>query len=95
MLSNSRGPDTLTDLVTELGERAQAGTVEEAAEFGELVVVAIPFKDCRTVPPGAVQGKVVVDAMNYYPRRAAFNAIAWDSLRDKGQPSEELAARVA
>jgi predicted dinucleotide-binding enzyme len=68
-VSNSRGPDTLRELEAELGERGRALTVEEAARFGELIVVAIPFKDYRDVPPDAVAGKVVIDAMNYYPQR--------------------------
>jgi hypothetical protein len=113
-ISNSRGPDTLHDLERELGERARATTVEEAARSGDIVVVAIPFKDYRDVPADAVGGKVVIDAMNYYPQRdghfeeldsgrmtssellaqhlpgayvvKAFNAIRWDSLRDKARP---------
>ena len=44
VISNSRGPETLTDLVSELGPRARAGTTEEAAEAGDLVVVAIPLR---------------------------------------------------
>jgi 8-hydroxy-5-deazaflavin:NADPH oxidoreductase len=116
-ISNSRGPATLTDLAADIGERCQAATVEDAARFGDLVVVAIPFKDHRDVPADAVDGKVVVDAMNYYPRRdghfeeldagrttssellaahlpgafvvKAFNAIRWDSLRDKARPAAD------
>ena len=42
VLSNSRGPNTLTELVGELGEGASAGTVAQAAD-ADLVVVAIPF----------------------------------------------------
>jgi predicted dinucleotide-binding enzyme len=68
-ISNSRGPETLRDLEAELGERAHAATVDEAARFGDLVVVSIPFKDYRDVPADAVRGKVVVDTMNYYPSR--------------------------
>lgn len=41
VLSNSRGPQTLTELVEELG-RARAGTPAQAAAAGELVVVSIP-----------------------------------------------------
>jgi hypothetical protein len=68
-ISNSRGPETLRDLEAELGERARAATVEEAARFGGIVVVAIPFKAYHNVPEDAVAGKVVIDAMNYYPQR--------------------------
>jgi hypothetical protein len=68
-ISNSRGPDSLRDLEAELGERAHAATVDEAARFGDIVVVSIPFKDYRDVPADAVAGKVVIDTMNYYPQR--------------------------
>jgi 8-hydroxy-5-deazaflavin:NADPH oxidoreductase len=68
-ISNSRGPDSLSDLVAQLGERAHAATVDEAARFGDIVVVAIPLKDYRDVPADAVAGKVVIDTMNYYPQR--------------------------
>lgn len=68
-ISNSRGPETLRELETQLGERARAMTADEAARFGDLVVVAIPFKDYRDVSPDAVAGKVVIDTMNYYPAR--------------------------
>lgn len=42
-ISNSRGPETLGDLVSELGAYARAVTVGEAAGFGEVVFEAIPF----------------------------------------------------
>ena len=67
--SNSRGPESLRDLVAELGPNVQAATVEEAAAFGEVVLVAIPFKDYETLPGDQLAGKVVVDAMNYYAQR--------------------------
>lgn len=68
-LSNSRGPDTLVELVTELGRRARATTPAEAAQAGDLVVVAIPFKGYRSVPVAPLAGKVVIDASNYCPGR--------------------------
>ena len=68
-ISNSRGPDTLRELASELGPNVEAMTADGAARFGELVVVAIPFKDHTEVPPDAVAGKVVIDTMNYYPAR--------------------------
>ena len=67
VLSNSRGPDTLTELVDELGEGASAGTVAQAAD-ANLVVVAIPFvkvpKLSAEVPDWS--GRVVVDATNQF-----------------------------
>jgi len=69
VLSNSRGPETLADLVAELGPNARAGTAYEAAEAGEIVVVTIPLKSYREVPVEPLRGKVVVDTNNYYPQR--------------------------
>src|SRR6184192_927694 len=61
VLSNSRGPETLGDLVDELGPRARAGTPEEAAEAGDIVVVSIPLKAYASVPVGPLAGKPVID----------------------------------
>ncbi|GAB3861891.1 NAD(P)-binding domain-containing protein [Micromonospora andamanensis] len=69
VLSNSRGPDTLTGLVEELGPQASAGTVDAAARAGDLVVVTIPLKSYRAVPAEPLAGKVVIDTNNYYPQR--------------------------
>jgi predicted dinucleotide-binding enzyme len=69
VLSNSRGPETLSSLVAELGPRARAATVDEAAKAGDIVVVTIPLKNYRTVPVDPVKGKIVIDTNNYYPQR--------------------------
>lgn len=68
-ISNSRGPETLRDLIAELGPGARAVTPEEAARFGEVVLLAIPLKDYTTLPVEELRGKVAIDAMNYYPDR--------------------------
>jgi 8-hydroxy-5-deazaflavin:NADPH oxidoreductase len=69
VLGNSRGPETLTDVVTQLGPQARAATAEEAAAEGDLVVVAVPTRAVGDVPVVPLAGKTVVDANNYYPRR--------------------------
>ncbi len=69
VISNSRGPDSLRDLIKELGPRAKADTVEAAARAGEMVVVTIPLKAYKTVPVEPVAGKIVIDTNNYYPQR--------------------------
>ncbi len=69
VLSNSRGPETLADLVAELGPRASAGTALQAAERGDIVVVTIPLKNYRDVPVAPLAGKIVIDTNNYYPQR--------------------------
>lgn len=69
VLSNSRGPETLGDLVAELGDRARAATPDEAAAEGDVVVVTIPLKAIDQVPVEPLRGKVVIDTCNYYPQR--------------------------
>jgi predicted dinucleotide-binding enzyme len=67
VLSNSRGPDTLTELIDQLGEGASAGTVAQAAD-ADLMVVAIPFVKVPELV-GEVpdwSGRVVVDATNQF-----------------------------
>jgi predicted dinucleotide-binding enzyme len=68
-LSNSRGGQGLEELVAELGGDTKATTIEEAANFGDIVLIAIPFGKFKTLPAGAFKGKVVIDAGNYYPER--------------------------
>jgi hypothetical protein len=69
VLSNSRGPETLKDLVSQLGPKARAATVQEAAAAGDLVVVTIPLKNYKSVPVEPLAGKIVIDTNNYYPGR--------------------------
>jgi predicted dinucleotide-binding enzyme len=86
VISNSRGPETLRDLVAELGPNARAVTPEEAARFGEIVLLAIPLKDYTTLPDLA--GKIVIDAMNYYPGRDG----QYEQLDAKTMTSSEMVA---
>ncbi|MER7692011.1 NAD(P)-binding domain-containing protein [Streptomyces sp. NPDC097610] len=50
VVSNSRGPETLADLVRSWGRRAQAADVRDAALAGDLVVVTVPLGGCATLP---------------------------------------------
>ena len=67
MISNSRGPDTLASIA--LATQSTAGTVADAIAFGDLVGIAIPFKNRDQLPTNALQGKIVIDTNNYYPHR--------------------------
>ena len=69
VLSNSRGPDTLKDLVAQLGSMARAATADDAAEAGDLVVIATPMAAVKHLPVRPVVDKAVLDANNYYPAR--------------------------
>jgi len=70
-VANSRGPETLAALAAETGARAV--TVSEAANGADVVVVTIPMGAVSKLPAdllaGAVDGVVVIDTGNYYPRQ--------------------------
>ena len=89
VLSNSRGPETLADLVSELGPSARAATPIEAARAGDLVVVTIPLKNIADVPVEPLAGKVVIDTNNYYPQRDGHIA----ELDDESTTTAELLQR--
>ncbi|TCU85992.1 hypothetical protein EDF48_103297 [Curtobacterium sp. PhB191] len=69
VIANSRGPETLADLVAELGDQARAATRDEAAAAGEVVVVTVPLAAIETIPAEPLVGKVVIDTNNYYWER--------------------------
>ncbi len=85
VMSNSRGPETLVDLIAELGDHARAGEPDEAAT-ADVVVVTIPLKAFRAVPAGPLTGKVVIDTMNYYPQRDGV----FPELEDESTTTSEL-----
>jgi 8-hydroxy-5-deazaflavin:NADPH oxidoreductase len=89
VLSNSRGPETLAELVGELGPRARAATPAEAAEATDLVVVTIPLKAYRNLAVEPLAGKVVIDTGNYYPARDG----QFPELEDGSTTSSELLQR--
>jgi 8-hydroxy-5-deazaflavin:NADPH oxidoreductase len=70
-VANSRGPESLKELARETG--AKPVTVKEAARAGELVIVTIPMKHIKDLPPdlfkGTFENVVIVDTCNYYPRQ--------------------------
>lgn len=69
VVSNSRGPETLQDLVSELGPKARAATAAEAAAAGDFAVVTVPLKNYKDIPVEPLAGKVVIDTNNYYWER--------------------------
>ena len=91
VMSNSRGPETLAELVNELGPHSRAATAAEAARAGDVVVVTIPLKAYREVPFDELAGKVVIDTMNYYPQRDGQVAVLDD---DTSTSSELLQAHL-
>ena len=69
VISNSRGPETLGDLVAELGPNASAAMAEEAGAAGDVIVVTVPLKALSQVPVEPLAGKIVLDTNNYYFER--------------------------
>lgn len=68
-ISNSRGPESLSDLIKNLGSNAHAATAAEAAEFGDIIILAIPLSAYAQLPVQALAGKTVLSTGNYYPAR--------------------------
>jgi len=65
IVSNSRGPDSLAEVVKQLGPRAKAGTREEAAQ-ADVVVLAVQWQQLREALSGlpAWNGRILIDATN-------------------------------
>jgi hypothetical protein len=72
VLVSSRHPAELEGLARSLGPRARAGTPREAAAFGEVVLISVPYGALPQVGRDLVPvlaGKVVLDTGNPYPER--------------------------
>ncbi|HUU32495.1 MAG TPA: NAD(P)-binding domain-containing protein [Vicinamibacterales bacterium] len=88
---SSRHPETLKDLVAQAGPRARAGLPEDAARFGDVVVIAVPYgvlpQVGRDYAP-LMKGKVVIDVGN--PRVDRDGEVGKDALaRGTGVTSAE------
>ncbi|KHS98691.1 NADPH-dependent F420 reductase [Pectobacterium polaris] len=67
MLSNSRDPQSLFSLRPMIG--CDIGTATQAALFGDIVVIAVPFTAIDKLPEQVLRGKSVIDTVNYYTER--------------------------
>lgn len=66
MVSNSRGPQSLSDLRDALD--CETGSIAEATAFGDIVFAAIPLQAWRVIPTAPLEGKVVLNPQNYFPQ---------------------------
>jgi predicted dinucleotide-binding enzyme len=89
---SSRHPEELQDLVKELGPKAHAGTPKEAAAFGSVILVSIPYgampqigEDLRA----ELAGKVIIDTSNPVERRDGAQAVEWQK-KGAGVSTAEL-----
>ncbi|HZF27620.1 MAG TPA: NAD(P)-binding domain-containing protein [Gammaproteobacteria bacterium] len=89
---SSRHPEELQDLVKELGPRAHAGTPKEAAAFGEVILVSIPYgamPQIGTDLRAELAGKVILDTSNPNPGRDGAEAAEWQK-KGAGVATAEL-----
>jgi hypothetical protein len=89
---SSRHPEELKDLVKELGPRAHAGTPKEAAAFGSVVLVSIPYgamPQIGTDLRAELAGKVIIDTSNPVERRDGAQAAEWQK-KGAGVSTAEL-----
>ena len=84
LLISSRHPEALKPLAERLGPRVRIGTPEDAARFGDVVVVSVPYGALpqvgREFGP-LMKGKVVLDTCNPFPGRDGEMA---NAAREKG-----------
>jgi predicted dinucleotide-binding enzyme len=88
---SSRHPEELAPLARELGPNVKTGTPQEAATFGEVVLVSVPYKATPQVGrdlAAELKGKVVLDTGNPYPSRDGDMAVR-DRQRGTGVASKE------
>ncbi len=95
VLSNSRGPLTLQDLVAELGPLARAATAQDAAGAGQIVVVSVPLKAYLEMPAELLAGKIVLDTCNYSPGRDGHIAALEDGTRTSSELLQQHLAGAA
>lgn len=80
VLVSSRNPDELRPLAAELGPRARVGTPREAAAFGSVVLVSVPYGAMPQIGndfAAELAGKVIIDTSNPVERREGAQALEW------------------
>ena len=86
---SSRHPEQLADLAIQIG--CVTGPIGRAADFGEVILAAVPLSALDSIPVGPLVGKVFMDAMNYYPERDGINPLLEARI---STTSELVAARL-
>jgi predicted dinucleotide-binding enzyme len=83
VMFSSRNPEALKPMATAMD--AQTGTVQEAATFGEVILLAIPFGKIPDLAQqiGRLDHKILIDATNPYPQRDGD--VARQVIEDKSQ----------
>jgi predicted dinucleotide-binding enzyme len=92
VMFSSRHPDELEGLASEAGKIAITGTIEEAANFGDIAVLSIPFWGIEEISEKVGQqlkGKILLETVNPYPERDGKMA---QDVRDSGRAASEFVA---
>jgi predicted dinucleotide-binding enzyme len=91
ILFSSRHPDELKELAEEAGENATTGTIKEAANFGDIVILSIPFWGVEEVAEktGPLTDKILIETVNPYPERDGQMA---QDVRDSDRAASEFVA---
>ena len=88
VMISSRHPEALAPLAAKLGPKARVGTPAQAAAFGPVVMLAVPYGATPQVGRDYARelaGKIVLDAGNPYPDRDGPMADAWHAPRARGR----------
>ena len=89
---NSRNPEDLTDLVRSVGANAHSGTIQEATDFGEVVLLSVPWGGVQEAldAAGSLDGKIVIDTTNQFSPNGVvqlpggISALEFNQQRAKG-----------
>jgi predicted dinucleotide-binding enzyme len=65
-IANSQAPESLKLILSVLLPKAIAATIEDVITISDIIVLAIPLRQYRTLPSALFRGKLVIDAMNYW-----------------------------
>ena len=92
VISNSRGPQSLTSLVQELGEGVSAGTVKDAAA-ADIVVLAVMWPQVPQAVEGLEwEGRIVIDATNDFDPSDLNGRISSEVVTDLVAPARVVKA---
>src|SRR6202451_3127988 len=97
VVSNSRGPETLTDFVADLGPNAIAGTKQQAAEC-DVVILATHWVSVADALKGIDwRGRILIDATNAHlePPDISLAGVTRSRAALKGRTSSEIVAELA
>lgn len=91
VMFSSRHPEELKTLAAEAGNNASVGTIEEAAGFGEAIILSVPFWAVEEVAEkiGPQDGKIIIETVNPYPDRDGQMA---QEVRDSNRAASEFVA---